>query len=211
MSAVSDIVAEMRGEYLADCARRLGDLRGLLEHATIDDAAQMHEVEKQAHAIKGSAFSFGLPEMSLLCGVWEGEMKQVRLGSRDAPLDTAPWRHFCAMFGAMVERADVKRKPGDSALIWSPFETSRDALMGQAEARFSAIQVATTDAGALRVLAYTPVSAIVATGEADSELNASARNNLLIAAAGGSGASLLIKNGDGDDVQELIDRGAQPL
>lgn len=193
MSAVSDIIAEMRGEYLEDCVKRLADLRRLCDGITLADEDRLREIESHAHAIKGSAFSFGLPEMSLVCGVWEGHMKRARTGEYPIPGDTAPWLRYLAMYAALVEETDPPRtNTATTALIWAPGTEIRAALADRVRARFADAQIAESDRAAIAVLANGSIGAIVTATETDEHLTPEQRTNLLRAAASGSNTGLLV-------------------
>lgn len=208
MSSVSDIVAEMRGEYLEDCARRLAELQSLFEGLDSRSAEILRQIETHAHAIKGSAFSFGLPHMSLLCGVWEGEMKRARVEASASKDDVAAWLTYCNILDAMVEyRSVTQDSAGASVMIWTPFEASREKLAATFGERFSVSASATTDRNALERAAHESPSAILTTLETDSELTLDQRIDLLSSVAVGINAALLIADVSPDQASMIEGRG----
>lgn len=212
MSSVAGIVEEMRAEYLEDCASKLVTLDGLLSGGQAGEDRSLEQVERIAHSIKGSAFTFGLAAMSQLCAAWEGEMKRARnAGEAGRRLDE--WRTYRSMFGVMVRgdapAASAGTRP--SVLICSPFEATRESLAAALQGRVAETAVARTDTEALRRIASLPVGSLVSAVESDGDLDLTERARLLSAASAGSGAAWFCAGLEGEGGAAFAACGAQPL
>ncbi|MEQ8664262.1 MAG: Hpt domain-containing protein [Rhodospirillales bacterium] len=216
MGSVKDIVEEMREEYLASCRDHLAGIQGMLDDSTGLQADGYNLVQRTVHSIKGSAYTFGLPEMSVLCAAWESQMKRARLD--DSLADRLlQWQRFAAIYAALLSGAKAPQSavPSDgittTALVWSPFASNRAALRPRAAALATTVVVAATDREALIAASSDNVSAIVGDTGDDSELDAAGRARLVAAAAAGLGVPWYCDRLTPESREPFVARGAQPL
>ena len=212
MGTVSDIVAEMREEYLASCRTHLSEIRYNLG-APAAQADDLEDVQRTVHSIKGSAYTFGLAELSVLCAAWESEMKRARLAG-DVDTRHSQWNRFADIYAAMLSGTSAPASSAADAagvLVWSPFESSRDKLAPAARSIAHKVIVAGTDREALIIASQQPIVAIIGDTSQDSELDSEQRASLVGAAAAGLGVPWFCADLDAERHPTFVTRGAQPL
>lgn len=214
MSSVKDIVDEMREEYLGSCRAHLAEVHSALDASTAPSDDDYEKVQRTVHSIKGSAYTFGLPEMSVLCAAWESEMKRARLDDGVAAR-LRQWRRFADIYTALLSGAAAPSASpclaGKTALIWSPFESCRNDLVSRANALAGTVRVAGTDREALIIASNEEIAAIFGDTDCDSELDSSQRARLVGAAAAGLGVPWFCARLLPERRAPFLALGAQPL
>ena len=227
MADVKGIVDEMRGEYVAHCRKQLVEIDNALnclsQHAaTAEHDDIRNEARRHVHSIKGSAYTFGLPEISLFCAAWEGHM--LNRATDETALHVPAWQRLLAILTHLFERAGgetVARPPAGGTdwgrvLVWTPYQASRGALADLVRSQGAEVILARTDREAVLVVADQSVDTVLSCTDTDTELTQIQRARLIGSTAAGIGAVWLVNDSESDIqgaavLATMVDAGAVAL
>jgi len=206
MANVKDIVDELRGEYVEHGFKQvaeIGDALDRLQTGAGDEDA-LGEIHRQVHSIKGTAYSFGLPEVGVFAAAWERDILDAAPGDVEGRLPG--WRGLLRVLGRLFEiaRGDAPEPPPhraawSHALIWTPFASGRERLETLARARGAAVSVARTDREAIAILSRDDIDTIVTDTASDADLAFDRRASLVGSVAAGMGADWIVDAGADDE------------